>query len=689
MELSLTGNIQDIQYPPGNPKRTWTLKPSDLYRKVKICGRCFQIYSFISSSEFNSDYEVKNLKLSHSEKKFQEKAKEFTKLLTIKPQNPKPKKKFNQFQSLTSRESRLSLEFGSNSTLNKIETDHIFEKLSSKYKQSKIDKVVDSELYLEEKVNLKHFRSQKEQILDSTRLNLGLIFSHETPLSKLNLSSVSKELDKFIMSHKKDKPLQENGRSHHEDKFAIVNFGIHQEDEPSSPGIRRSNINIKKKSTSPYFNTMNNMDLIKKRESLTKNLLINLSKNFDRKKSKLLDFYESRKRILTMTQQRTQTETSSLFHFKSISHLRVLPDYKITIPKLCLHTTREKCRQKLFDISFETLLDILMRKESNENFTNEKLFKLYGVPDLYTKVKIFVYDEFTAIPYVIINSSGKGNINPIQTKGFNNHPRPPHLHKREIVFVVHDFFHNCLEYIIFYQLLINKFMNKTFILFNYPGQAFTIYNQNQLLNNVDIAKIIDSLLFHLNEKGFLSLEYDTIKMVGLGYGGLILSYFLGSSEDSLDLTAGLLINSFSYIDELTFSSLSTCIETFENSPEELPELSYDYYLRLTCTSRPCDLKTLKDKINKNPITTQARIFILKGCFESVNCSAKIQTCKIPLFIIHSLQNSLVRVSQVDIWNKFDEKKDVKIGLKMRTCAYIDGGHDIIEVNLSEELFIIF
>ena len=89
-------DLSGIDYPQAHPKKTWTLKPSDLYRKVKICGRCFQIYSFISSSGVIADSGNKIEKWNHSEKKFQEKAKEFTKLLSLKPLKTKETPKNTQ-----------------------------------------------------------------------------------------------------------------------------------------------------------------------------------------------------------------------------------------------------------------------------------------------------------------------------------------------------------------------------------------------------------------------------------------------------------------------------------------------------------------------------------------------------------------------------------------------------------------
>lgn len=569
------------------------------------------------------------------------------------------KKTQKSFKSLTSRDTKiLSIH------LDKDETS--------------IDKIesAQSQLLLEQKSSSKQTRTQNEQILDSTRLNLGLIFSHETSLSKMDLTTVSKQINRFL-SHRSHKSYSEFNREIC--NSPLVNFGIVEDDDiqSSTPIMPFS---LKRKHTNSFINSM---DLIKKRESLTEKLLINLSKNFDRKRSKVFDFYETRKRILTLTQQRKQIETSSLFHFKNFLHLRSLPDYRLNIPKLCLHKNRERCKKKLFELNFENLLEVLTRKGMTFDFSKERLYELYGVPDLTQRVQVFVYDEFTAIPYVIIQSTNKQGVQ-MQSRGLKNNIRPPKLQKKEICFVINDFFHNCLEYITLYQHLVNKFLNKTIIVFNYPGQAFTIYDPKEYLNNASIAKIFDSFMYYLDEKNSISLEFNSIKMIGLGYGGLILSYFLGTCEEAISLNSSLLINSFTYLDELTFSTLSTCIETFENTPKDLPELAFDYYWRLTCTSRPGDGKMLWGKLMRNPINTHAMTFILRGCFQSINCSEKIQSCKIPLFIIHSLQNSLIRVSQVDIWNKINEEKGrersgISLALKLRTCAYIEGGHDVIEV----------
>lgn len=103
-------------------------------------------------------------------------------------------------------------------------------------------------------------------------------------------------------------------------------------------------------------------ELLKQRESLTEKLLNNLSKNFDKKNSKILDYFDVRKKILNM-KEKGKVEAGSIFHFKQTQHLRVMPDYKINIPKLCLHFFFNKCANKLVDMNFEELLAFCKSKE--------------------------------------------------------------------------------------------------------------------------------------------------------------------------------------------------------------------------------------------------------------------------------------------------------------------------------------
>ena len=73
----------------------------------------------------------------------------------------------------------------------------------------------------------------------------------------------------------------------------------------------------------------------------------------------------------------------------------------------------------------------------------------------------------------------------------------------------------------------------------------------------------------------------------------------------------MLVNSFSYLDELAFSALTNCVDAFDQIPEDLPELAFDYYANLTCT-KSWGKEEMKKKARRNPIDIKARKFIIKG-----------------------------------------------------------------------------
>lgn len=599
------------------------------------------------------------MKWNHSEKKFMEKAKEFSRLLAKNPGNVTQR---TAITTLTARE--------------KEEKNTISARDQEKNKKKNASSVV---------------LTAKDQLLDSTRLNLGLIHNKSPPFSQSDFSLVSKVLQKLAFSpphypsHAKSskscRSLTEMCQYSLDNFDHFPNFGVQSpsEFEELPPKLHYTSTpkSPKRKLTSP---NLNSLDLIKKRESLTERLLSNLSRNFDKKRSKVLDFYESRKKILSLTQGKRKEDAVSLFHFKNFSHLRVLADYKLHIPKLCLHATREKCKKKLVELGFEALVELLSQR--NPRFygeIREKMQEIYRIPDIFHTVKVFVYDEFTAVPYLLLRSARKTRERGHKIAKFDNIP-PLKLKKSRVFVILHDFFHNCLENFAFYQSLADFFLDSTFLLLNFPGQAFTVCDASRTFNNVELSRLLDSLLFELTTKNLISLDREEMHFVGLGYGALTLAYFLGSAEEAMQIRGVLLVNGFSYLDEMTFAGLSQCLTAFDDCPENMPELAFDYFARLT-TSLPRSFseKALEEKLFANPLSISERNRILRGCFRSVNCADKVQSSKIPIFAVHSLQNALVRVGHVDVWMKIQESSE-HAGKKLRTAAYVEGGHDVFEEN---------
>lgn len=421
--------------------------------------------------------------------------------------------------------------------------------------------------------------------------------------------------------------------------------------------------------------------LLKQRDSLTQKLLANLNKNFEKEKkySNLLDFFTSRKKILTMY-ERTETLPVSIFHLKDFSHLRITEDYKINTPKLCLHPFGHKCKSILKEIKFKEFFDTLQKEGKTGEITLENFALVYECEnDIIDKIKNFVYDEHTVIPYIILSSSRFAR---------------PQMSKTQVLFVIHDIFENFMENINYYKNILKKKENCYIILFNYPGQLFTISMENKLWNNEEIAKIIDNFILYLEKQKSINLQLDIIKMIGFGYGGNILSYFASSCEGAFQpLNSLMLLNTFIYLDKMLYEKITQLINIFNSNVKE--ELALSYFFQMTRTSG-LNLESIKKKMVKNPLSNKSKTQLLEGCLNNVNCYLKIQKCESLIFVVHSLQNSFVSITHADILNKMSEElknsdhfneqqfaKNYSNPTQKRIIAYLDGGHHIIEVFLFE------
>jgi len=201
---------------------------------------------------------------------------------------------------------------------------------------------------------------------------------------------------------------------------------------------------------------------------------------------------------------------------------------------------------------------------------------------------------------------------------------------------------------------------------------------------------LDGFIFYLARQKLIDLQNDKIKLLGIGYGGNILAYFGGSCEGSFaSLHSMMLINSFVYIDEMLFEKIKKLCEVLDSNVGE--ELALHYYFQMTQTSL-VEKEKIKRKLERNPLDNIQKKMILKGCLKSVDCQLKIQKCETSLYILHSLQNSFVSVIHADILTKVtndaknifmqlasNETKNYFSQYQKRIIAYLDGGHDVINV----------
>jgi hypothetical protein len=56
-----------------------------------------------------------------------------------------------------------------------------------------------------------------------------------------------------------------------------------------------------------------------------------------------------------------------------------------------------------------------------------------------------------------------------------------------------------LEYLQLAKDLLESSVNKRIILFNYPGQSYTLYNENRVYDGLYACEILDKLIYRLSE----------------------------------------------------------------------------------------------------------------------------------------------------------------------------------------------
>jgi len=75
----------------------------------------------------------------------------------------------------------------------------------------------------------------------------------------------------------------------------------------------------------------------------------------------------------------------------------------------------------------------------------------------------------------------------------------------------------------------------------------------------------------------------------------------------------LLINSFSNIDHILKTTFEKSLDIFNDSPNNLPELPYNYY-SVMVNSKDIPSDVIKRKMALNPIKISGRIAIIKGLY---------------------------------------------------------------------------
>jgi hypothetical protein len=332
-----------------------------------------------------------------------------------------------------------------------------------------------------------------------------------------------------------------------------------------------------------------------------------------------------------------------MFH-NHFGALRNVPYFRITTPKL----------------SFKDFINPSIDFKPPPFLTVGDMYKLGKYPKLDTSqadlINMFIVDQDTAIPFVILNS-----------------PRMEETAiSKDIILVVNDILDSFTLHLQFFKELIAKSKNTKVILFNLPGQAYTLFNPEKTYDNIYMGSLLDLFLYNLDRREEVNCAGDNLKLIGYGYGANIVTYYLANLQQAVySIRLALLINPFTHIDA-TVDSFLTQLEEMGTQPNFQRETLFTYFRSLV-SAFPIQKEELEHLLLENPIKPEGLCALVAGCKASVDVRQMIrQIKKVSMVIVYSMNNTLVNPNHVAVYtqlNVIDDsveefQKRVRSGMKI-------------------------
>jgi CheY-like chemotaxis protein len=287
---------------------------------------------------------------------------------------------------------------------------------------------------------------------------------------------------------------------------------------------------------------------------------------------------------------------------------------------------------------------------------------------------VFQLDAETAIPYAVVGKS---------------RPGAPLFH-----FVIcHDMFDTLESMQIFVRSITAKYAGARALMFNYPGQAFTEWRKDALLNNEYLAGVLQALLVHVSDAGTGEFGLDggsaPFFMVGFGTGGGVATYFATAYHGHYpNMRALLTINGFAYVDSHLAGVLHDCMNVFACSPPSRPDLPVYFFSRflfspgyLSKVGAPLALN-LYTAVH-NPITLDGRIQLCQGVLSNVDCRDALEGLSLPVICVASAKDALIKPTHVQAYvnARGGEERSLRRALKTRrkVCVvWLRAGHEVLQ-----------
>ena len=294
---------------------------------------------------------------------------------------------------------------------------------------------------------------------------------------------------------------------------------------------------------------------------------------------------------------------------------------------------------------------------------------------------VFEVDAATSLPFAVLDSGYIDHSNPSATA----HSSPPFFN----LVVCHDAFDTLERMSILLSDLVVKYPGVRILLWNYPGQAFTSFADDAVLNNEYLALCLDKLLRHVGPEGSIR-RFDSempFYLLGYGIGGSVASCFAAKSPPP-GLRGLVLVNSLSHVDTHYASVIHDCTNVFGCAPETRPDLPVYFYSRfifsksyLVQTSAPLALN-LYTAVH-NPITIRGRLRLCLGMLANVDTRPLLGDISAPIISVHGDQDELIRPLHAKSYLEGrNASKTIHTALKgvgKRTCILmVKGGHELFQ-----------
>ena len=286
-------------------------------------------------------------------------------------------------------------------------------------------------------------------------------------------------------------------------------------------------------------------------------------------------------------------------------------------------------------------------------------------------------DADTRIPFSVMDASRS-------LKGANASEGKPFFN----LVVCHDLFDTNEKMKIFLRPMVQRYSGMQVLLWNYPGQAFSEWRKEQLLNNEYFASCLNDLLGQVGERG--TRDFDTRRpFYILGYGvGSSVAGFYAAHYRVPNLRGLLSVNGWSFLDSYLAGVMHDCINVFQCSPSTRPDLPVYFFSRFLFSKEYLAKVSVPLALNiytaiHNAITLEGRISLCRGVLQMVDLRPVLREIDCPLICLHSTQDSLARPLHAEpfITKRDGEVRSIFKALQnsSKTCViWVKSGHEVFQ-----------